>query len=42
MDEKCDKCGEILSIEKGEDFFIETKNGSLVLCEKHWIEYEEK
>lgn len=42
MVEKCDKCGEILSIEKSEDFFVETKNGSLVLCETHWIEFEKK
>jgi hypothetical protein len=42
MIERCDKCGKILSIENGEDFFVETDNGSLLLCETHWIEYEKK
>lgn len=42
MVEKCDICGQTLNLNEGEDFFVETQDGSLVLCETHWIEYEKK
>jgi len=38
--EHCDVCKKALNINKGEDFFVETENGSLVFCEVHWIDYE--
>lgn len=37
--EICDKCNVILHINKSEDFFEETENGSFVFCEKCWLEH---
>ncbi|QIW89276.1 hypothetical protein Gp_2 [Bacillus phage vB_Bacillus_1020A] len=42
MTETCDKCGKSLSIEKSEDFFVETKDGSFIFCETHYLEFEKK
>lgn len=36
--EQCDVCGKKLDKRKSEDFFVESKDGSTVLCEKHYCD----